>query len=291
MDARASRYYEVYRRSLADPEGFWGEAARAIDWIEPPKKVFDAGAGVYGSGISVLLVSLLVVGIGLSLGGPTGYAINPARDLGPRIAHALLPIHKKGGSNWRYAPVPVLGPLLGAALAGVAVVSAFRQRVQQMDVPPSELARQHWSAVKHATSAGVDVWLNTPRRPMEASGTSGMKAAANGALNCSILDGWWCEGYDGTNGWAIGRGEDYTDLEYQDDVESRALYDLLEKHIVPEFYERRADNLPRGWIKRMKRTIRTLGWRFNADRMVMDYTLKCYVPAAGGTSSEMTGTG
>ncbi len=126
---------------------------------------------------------------------------------------------------------------------------------------------------------GVDVWLNTPRRPHEASGTSGMKVAVNGGLNCSILDGWWVEGYDGGNGWAVGSGEEYADLTYQDDVESRQLYELIERDITPLYYDRDAEGLPRNWVRRMKQAIATLVPVFNTNRMVEDYLAKCYLPS------------
>jgi starch phosphorylase len=134
---------------------------------------------------------------------------------------------------------------------------------------------------------GVDVWLNNPRRPLEASGTSGQKVVLNGGLNLSVLDGWWAEAYDGLNGFAIGTGRTHSDMSIHDARDGEDLYRVLREEVIPLFYNRDRDGLPRGWIKRMKRTIRTLGWRFNADRMVMDYTLKCYIPAAGGTSSDM----
>ncbi len=126
---------------------------------------------------------------------------------------------------------------------------------------------------------GVDVWLNTPRRGMEASGTSGMKAAANGVLNCSILDGWWVEGYEPDLGWAIGRGESYNDPNVQDQVESQTLYDILEKQIIPLFYQRGVDNIPREWIARMKNCMRKLAPVFNTNRMVREYADRFYVPA------------
>jgi len=134
---------------------------------------------------------------------------------------------------------------------------------------------------------GVDVWLNNPRRPLEASGTSGQKVVLNGGLNLSVLDGWWAEAYDGMNGFAIGTGRTHSDMSVHDTRDGADLMRALREEVIPLYYSRDHDGLPRGWIKRMKRTIRTLGWRFNADRMVMDYTTKCYVPAAGGTSSDM----
>lgn len=137
---------------------------------------------------------------------------------------------------------------------------------------------------------GVDVWLNNPRRPLEASGTSGQKVVLNGGLNLSVLDGWWAEAYDGRNGFAIGTGRTHTNVDLHDARDGEDLYRALRDEVIPLYYQRDQDGLPRGWVKRMKRTIRTLGWRFNADRMVMDYTQKCYIPAAGGTSSDMSRT-
>ena len=126
---------------------------------------------------------------------------------------------------------------------------------------------------------GVDVWMNTPRRPMEASGTSGMKAGLNGAINLSVPDGWWDEAYTVNTGWAIGHGEEYADEAYQDEVESNDLYDLLEKEIVPLFYTRTEDGLPRGWISKMKTAMRSIGPEYNTNRMVREYTEQMYIPA------------
>lgn len=133
--------------------------------------------------------------------------------------------------------------------------------------------------VAHYLVQGADVWLNNPRRPAEASGTSGMKAAVNGVLNLSVLDGWWCEGYNGENGWIIGSGEEYTDNEYQDEIESKAIYDILEKDAVPLFYQRGHDDLPREWIRKMKGSMQSNCPAFNTNRMIEEYTRKFYYPS------------
>jgi starch phosphorylase len=127
---------------------------------------------------------------------------------------------------------------------------------------------------------GTDVWLNTPRRGMEASGTSGMKVLPNGGINLSVLDGWWCEAFNPEVGWAIGKGEEYADHAYQDQVESGALYELLEHDIVPLFYGRGPDGLPRGWISRMKKSIRALTPVYSTNRMIWEYAERFYLPAA-----------
>lgn len=127
---------------------------------------------------------------------------------------------------------------------------------------------------------GSDVWLNTPRRPLEACGTSGMKAALNGVLNCSILDGWWDECYDGHNGWAIGSVYSYADDSHQDRVEASSLYDLLEREVVPRFYDRPEGPVPRRWVERIKASIASLGRYVSADRMLRDYVEQLYEPAS-----------
>ncbi len=126
--------------------------------------------------------------------------------------------------------------------------------------------------------SGTDVWLNNPIRPYEASGTSGQKAALNGQPNCSILDGWWAEGYNGKNGWAIGQERDYHDLEVQAEDDSNSLYRILEDEIIPLFFDRGSDNIPHQWIGYMKEAIRSCAPQFSMRRMVKEYTTRYYVP-------------
>ncbi len=134
-------------------------------------------------------------------------------------------------------------------------------------------------SVAHYLVEGCDVWLNNPRRPLEASGTSGMKVIANGGLNFSVLDGWWDEGFDPELGWKIGNGEEYSDPDYQDEVESRQLYNTLESEIIPLFYDRGEDRLPRKWIAKIKNSMKNLGPFFNTHRMLEEYFEKHYKPA------------
>ncbi|MCI0347696.1 MAG: alpha-glucan family phosphorylase, partial [Chloroflexi bacterium] len=135
-------------------------------------------------------------------------------------------------------------------------------------------------AVARALYQGADVWLNNPRRPQEACGTSGMKAALNGALNCSILDGWWDEMFNGENGWAISSTEHTEDLDRRDEVEANSLFELLERQIVPLFYERYEGPVPRRWVRRVKASLRSLGPQVSAARMVRDYVEELYEPTA-----------
>jgi len=151
----------------------------------------------------------------------------------------------------------------------VASRPEFRRHIAFLEDYDIELAR--------TMVQGVDVWLNTPRRPMEASGTSGMKVLVNGGLNLSVLDGWWCEAYDGENGWAIGNGDVHEDTDYQDHVESQALYNLLEDDVIPLFYDRGPDHLPRAWLRRIKASMMSLCPQFNTNRAAEEYTRLYYI--------------
>jgi starch phosphorylase len=170
------------------------------------------------------------------------------------------------------------GKELIKAIVALARDPAFRWRLVFLE--------DHDMAISRYLVQGCDVWLNTPLRPLEASGTSGMKAAANGALNLSTLDGWWDEAWRAPRpesdliGWAIGNAEHYDDQSQQDQMEAAALYDLLERDVVPTFYERGPDRLPRRWIAHMKGSLRNLCHTFNTHRMVREYTERFYLPSA-----------
>jgi starch phosphorylase len=182
----------------------------------------------------------------------------------------------------------------------------FAGKAHPADEPGKLLIQEVYRAVKKAENGGrlvfledydmnlarylvqgVDVWLNTPRRPNEASGTSGQKAALNGVLNFSVLDGWWQEGYNGHNGWAIGDSTDSSDPAEQDRKDAASLYDTLENEIIPLYYtERSADNLPSEWIARVKESMRTLAPQFSMQRMVKEYTERLYLTAMDETTEK-----
>src|ERR1700721_1284495 len=127
---------------------------------------------------------------------------------------------------------------------------------------------------------GVDVWINTPRRPWEACGTSGMKVLVNGGINLSELDGWWVEAYAPEVGWALGDGQEHGEDPGVDAAEANALYDRLEREVVPDFYNRDEKGIPKAWVARMRESMARLTPRFSADRAVRDYTEQHYLPAA-----------
>jgi len=159
------------------------------------------------------------------------------------------------------------------AIIHLARQDAFRNRIVFLE--------DYNIYVAHNLVSGCDLWVNTPRRPMEACGTSGMKALANGSLNLSVLDGWWDEGYHRDFGWALGHGEVYEDHEAQDKIESRELYKLLEEDVVPLFYQRgSADGIPRGWVEKMRAGLQHLAPIFNAHRMVQEYVSRYYLPCS-----------
>jgi glycogen phosphorylase len=146
-------------------------------------------------------------------------------------------------------------------------------------------------AVARHMVQGCDVWLNTPRRPLEASGTSGMKAAINGTLNLSVLDGWFPEGYDGTNGFAIGGEREFADHEHQDEFESRQLYRVLEEGVINAFYDRNERGVPADWVRMQKRSIESLLAKFSAERMVREYAERFYFPCSIRYIQLLSGSG
>jgi glycogen phosphorylase len=138
-------------------------------------------------------------------------------------------------------------------------------------------------AMAHYLVQGCDVWLNNPLRPLEACGTSGMKAALNGGLNVSVRDGWWDEWYDGANGWEIPTADGVADPDRRDGLEASALYDLLDKSVAPLFYDRSPDGVPAGWTEMIRHTLLSLGPKVQAERMVRDYVSALYTPAASSS--------
>jgi len=168
-----------------------------------------------------------------------------------------------------------------ADLAGQALIQQWTHFIRRTEARPHVIFLSDYDM--HLTEhlvQGVDVWLNTPRRPWEACGTSGMKMLVNGGINLSVLDGWWAEAYTPEVGWALGDGQEHGDDPDWDARDAEALYDLLEKEVVPEFYSRDEQGIPKAWVERMRESMACLTPRFSADRAVREYTENIYLPAA-----------
>lgn len=289
MDRRAGA---AWRRNAADPAA-WGSLgpdadaelwairqrrrAELVEWcrgrIRAQLEARGAGRGEIEAAAEALSPDALTIGFARRFA---------AYKRGSLLMHDRLRLKRLLEDSGRPVQVLIAGKAHPGDGAGKHIIrevvayareAAGSRRVVFLDDYDLDVARR--------LVQGCDIWLNTPRRGLEASGTSGMKAALNGVLHVSILDGWWDEAYDPEVGFAIGRGETYADHEHeaQDAVESRLLYDLLERQIVPEFFERDAAGLPRRWLARVRACITRLGAQFNTDRMVAQYARDWYLPA------------
>lgn len=207
-------------------------------------------------------------------------ALLPFRDL--ERARALL------ASSHRPVQILLAGKAHPADEPAKNVIRAIfdiaRQSQLQHRVVFVEGYDQH---VSRALLAGADLWLNVPRRPLEACGTSGMKAVLNATLNCSTLDGWWDEAFEPRVGFAVGNGSVHADASVQDDRDAAAVIDVLEREVVPLYYQRDANGVPRAWMGRVKQALVALAYHYSADRMVIDYATRLYAPAAGRVSAEV----
>ena len=176
--------------------------------------------------------------------------------------------------------------------AGQALIHEWITFIRQPEVRPHVVFLSDYDMLltEHMVQ-GVDVWINTPRRPWEASGTSGMKVLVNGGINLSELDGWWAEAYSPDVGWALGDGREHGDDPTWDASEAEALYELLENRVIPEFYARDANGISAAWVKRMRASMAQLTPRFSADRTVREYTEQHYLPAAAAYRARLANTG
>ena len=165
--------------------------------------------------------------------------------------------------------------------AGQALIQKWIQFIRQPEARPHAVFLSDYDMLltEHLVQ-GVDVWLNTPRRPWEACGTSGMKVLVNGGLNLSELDGWWAEAYTPDVGWALGDGQEHGDDPAVDAAEAESLYERLEREVIPEFYARDKQGIPKAWVARMRESMARLTPRFSANRTVREYTERFYLPAA-----------
>jgi starch phosphorylase len=175
----------------------------------------------------------------------------------------------------------IAGKAHPADQAGQALIQEWIRFIRQPEVRPHAIfLSDDDMLLTENLVQGVDLWINTPRRPWEACGTSGMKVLVNGGLNLSELDGWWAEAYTPAIGWALGDGQEHGDEPRWDAAEAAALYDLLEREVIPEFYERNASGIPAAWVNRMRESMAQLTPRFSSNRSVREYTERHYLPAA-----------